>query len=384
MPVTNSDIASLCWTLPEFSSKEDISTFIKSVDNLLTFLGTQELTEPQLFILNTHIVSRIKGDPRNFLNYSNKTVWTEIRPALLSKYGDRRSEDILVTQLSTTVQKHNESYDQYHQRISTNLNDLLQHVTLNDNAATVNFKTPYFKNIALKTFCSGINEPYNEYLSHFEIKSIEEALQKCIAYDNHKNQQQYMSFLKSQQNRTPLAKQRPPNQNQLSHNNNRYTSLQPTQPNFVRSPHNAPFRNPEPNFNFASQPNFNNFHPQQNFNSREDNYQRNFPRNAPQENNYPRNVQHRLNKYRNPRNQQNYAPPMSGVQTISTKNHQPMTVTTNGHHFNIASNQIDTSEINIENYDSENYDTEQATEEYVDTNYQDFPLVPPKEQPPPV
>lgn len=130
MSLQNNDISSLCATLPEFNTGDNLSTFIKSVDNLITFLRTQNLTQPQEFILNANIISRIKGEPRDFLNYSNLTLWTDVRPSLLAKYGDRRSEDILSTQLSTTVQYDNETYDQYHQRISNNLNDLLQHIVL--------------------------------------------------------------------------------------------------------------------------------------------------------------------------------------------------------------------------------------------------------------
>uniref|UniRef100_A0A6P7H3B2 Uncharacterized protein LOC114346475 n=1 Tax=Diabrotica virgifera virgifera TaxID=50390 RepID=A0A6P7H3B2_DIAVI len=201
MPITNADISSLCATLPEFTAGQNLSTFIKSVDNLLIFLQQQNTTAPQEFIINAYILSRIKGEPRDYLNYSNKTNWTDVRPALLTKYGDRRSEEILVTQLTTTVQKASESYDDYHHRIIDNLKDLLQHISLHNTPENLNFKTPYFRKLALKTFCTGLNNPYCEHLSHFQLDSLDEALQKCIALDNHKNQVSYMNFLKSQQKR---------------------------------------------------------------------------------------------------------------------------------------------------------------------------------------
>lgn len=367
MPMNNSDISSICATLPEFSTGDNLSTFIKSADNLIAFLATQEITPAQEFILNANIISRIKGEPRGFLNYSNKTIWTDVRPALLAKYGDRRSEDILVTQLSTTVQKFNETYDQYHQRVSNNLNDLLQHVTLNNNVETVAFKTPYFKNMALKTFCSGINEPYCEYLSHFQITSLEEALQKCIAYDNHKNQQQYMNFLKTQQNKGPTSSRH--NSYQSRHNNR--------SSKFSTQPHN----NPQCNFNsYNTFPrNNNNSQPtnsspcprndsQQNFNSPRNSFQNHSQRNIFQCPNYNNNTQNfnRFPLLRNTHNQQNTSSPMSGVQTIHERN-QPMSVSTRRtHNFNI------------------NFSNDDEIENYNENNFQDFYENLPEEQPPPV
>lgn len=369
MPMKNSDISSLCGTLPEFSTGDNLSTFIKSVVNLLTFLATQELTAPQEFILNANIVSRIKGEPRDFLNYSNKTTWQDVRPALLAKYGDRRSEDILVTQFSTTVQKHNETYDEYHQRVLNNLNDLLQHITLNNNTATINFKTPYFKGIALKTFCSGINEPYCEYLSHFQINSLEEALQKCITYDNHKNQQQYMNFLKSQQNKKPSSfKQSPNNPNQTNFNPARITPNVFSRNNHLQPNSTAPQRN-------NSQPNFN------------------VPRNNPQisgmspsrnnflPNNLTNNTQHfnRSPLVRNSQNQPNISTPMSGIQTITNKT-QPMSVSTRRtHNFNIGTATDENPEIATNNFE---YNEE--TENFQEENFQDFQDNPLEEQPPPL
>lgn len=350
--VSNSDIASLCATLPIFSKEDDnISTFIKSVDNLIAFLIEQNLTAPQQFILNANIVSRIKGEPRNFLNYSNKTVWADIRPALLSKYGDRRSEDILVTQLSTTVQKFNETYDQYHQRVSNNLNDLLQHITLNDNEPTVNFKTPYFKNIALKTFCTGVNEPYCEYLSHFQTSSLEEALQKCIAYDNHKNQQQYMNFLKGQQNKKHFSPTKRPNN--------------PAPPSNVRP--NYSRNHPQQNFNSQ---------PQSNFNSFRNTPSNNTPRNSFQSNNFRNNYSQRFNRsplLRNNTNAQNNSnhTPMSGVQTINSRNEPMSTSTRRTHHFNLHATTEEEPEFILNDYENH---------EKIDG--QDFQIGPTNEPPP--
>ncbi|XP_050512852.1 GATA zinc finger domain-containing protein 15-like [Diabrotica virgifera virgifera] len=396
MPFLNADITSLCATLPEFSTGDNLSTFLKSVDNLITFLVGQQLTASQEFILNSNIIARIKGEPRDFLNYSNKTAWAEVRPALLAKYGDRRSEDILVTQLSTTVQKNHESYDQYHQRITKNLNDLLQHTTLNDNVETANFKTPYFKNIALKTFCTGINEPYAEYLSHFTITSLEQALQKCIVYDNHKSQQKYMNYLKTQQNNKPFSpKQKPANTNQTFFNNNPNPTRNVFQPNSNSYPR-------QPNFNsFQRQPNFNS-NPRQNFSQTNSNLaSRN---NAHQSTNFatrpntnatpnsnfnsfrnnPQNNNNFNRQIRNPQPEKYHATPMTEVQTLATRN-EPMDLDASTirrtHNFNINANSDENFEYAPEYFEVTDDDYPQ---ELVEETSQDFLEDPTDEDPPPI
>lgn len=243
MPLSNTDINNLCNTLPEFKPEDNLSTFIKSVDNLILFFNQQTVDATQIYIINTHIISKVKNEARDFLNLHNKTTWDEVKPLLLQKYGDRRTEEILLTQLNTTVQKRSESYDDYYNRITVALNDLLQHVSLHENnAQAVEFKASFFRKQALRTFCTGINNPYCDHLSHFELNSLDEALQKCIALDNHKQQQQYMSYLKSttypRDYQKPQSSRPPPNNNQRNsqpqnQNQNRTYNPRPQPPNNV-------------------------------------------------------------------------------------------------------------------------------------------------------
>ncbi|XP_050516265.1 putative uncharacterized protein DDB_G0279653 [Diabrotica virgifera virgifera] len=369
MPITNADISSLCVTLPEFTAGQNLSTFIKSVDNLLIFLQQQNTTAPQEFIINAHILSRIKGEPRDYLNYSNKTNWTDVRPALLTKYGDRRSEEILVTQLTTTVQKASESYDDYHHRIIDNLNDLLQHISLHNTPENLNFKTPYFRKLALKTFCTGLNNPYCEHLSHFQLDSLDEALQKCIALDNHKNQVSYMNFLKSQQktekpktnNSFPTAFKS--NFNARAPNNFSNNQFRPYAQNISN------FSNQRNQF-IPQNPNFHNNNSRPAFTSNNSN-------------NYRNNFANNRTPYRSPmlRHQQINTPtPMSGVQSINTET-RPMTISTQN--FNVETDYYNEPHTQHNNVDEEFTDNSVSDEpsEYVEQNFHDLAL---DEHPPPL
>lgn len=300
MPLSNTDINNLFNTLPEYSPEANLSTFVNSVDNLFLFLQTQNITEVQTYIANCHVLSKVKGEARDFLNLHKKQNWPDVKVALLQKYGDQRTEDILLTQLTTTTQKRNETYNDYFHRITLALNDLLQHVSLHDDPNTAQFKKTFFEQQALRTFCTGLNNPYCDHLSHFNLTSLDEALQKCIAYDNHKQQQQYMSYLKS----TMYPKE--------------YSSNK--KPNFP--PRNNSQNNPNQNFIPKSPPHFQNQRPFGDVN-----------RPLPQRQNPPTNRQvfgTQQNPHRQFPQHSNNPRPMSGVETIRQTNNfpRPMTQTT--------------------------------------------------------
>lgn len=195
MPLSNSDITELCKTLPHFSPGDNLTTFIKSVSDLLEFFESQEPSDIQKYIIGANLKSKLLGEARDLINLQNSSNWPEIKECLLKKYGDRRSEEILLTELSNTLQLKTDSYNDYYHKISKALNDLNLHVSLHEtNDAIIEFKTKFFSNHALRVFVSGIREPYSTHLFHFELENIDEALQKCISLDNHNKQRNYMMY----------------------------------------------------------------------------------------------------------------------------------------------------------------------------------------------
>src|ERR1700712_2758987 len=106
-PVERSEVQLLLQAIPEYHpDHNNLSVFIQEVDNLAEYLQNR-LTPDLVYAVNFSIRSKIKGDARDFITYQNATQWSEIRTALLSKYGDQRSEDLLISALTNCVQECN-------------------------------------------------------------------------------------------------------------------------------------------------------------------------------------------------------------------------------------------------------------------------------------
>jgi hypothetical protein len=256
LPMQNSDVTSLTAMLPEFRPGNNLSTFITAVDNLAIFFDNQ-LSPTQVYMFHMSVLSKIKNGARDYLNFHGKNEWPGIRSALLQKYGDQRNEEILLSDLRKTVQKRNESYRDYYDRIVLAQNDLMQYVQLHELDINIqNFKRDFYQKQALQIFCAGINDPYQEYLMHFDLNSIEDALNKCKIYDNRLQEQNYMRYLKQSQDRA---------QKPISVVNKTYKSAQnhcmpnfPQPYNFINqspSPQTPPIQFPRSNVQPRSFPN---------------------------------------------------------------------------------------------------------------------------------
>lgn len=201
--IQDRDLATLINSLPEYSPGANLSTFVTSVESLLTHLHGKLLPN-QAFVFNTLVLSKIKDGARDFLSFHGKTGWPEIKIALLERYGDQRNETILQANLQTQTQNRNEGYMEFCDRILNALNDLLQHVSLHiSDTKLKSLKIEHYQTIATKTYINGLNNPYFDYLSHFEINTIDEAVRKCRTYDQKQQERQYALFLKN----VPLSKQ---------------------------------------------------------------------------------------------------------------------------------------------------------------------------------
>lgn len=228
MAMQNSDVTSLTGMLPEFRPGDNLSTFLTAVDNLANFLD-KNLNPPQIFMFNLAVLSKIKDGARDYLNFHNKTEWPGIRCALLQKYGDQRNEEILLSELRNTVQRRNETYSEYYDRIILAQNDLMQYVQLHELDENIQiFKRSFYQKQALQIFCAGINDPYHEYLMHFELTSLEDALNKCKVYDNKMQEHNYMRFLKQVQNK-------PNNNRQLPNRPQTRLPINNFEPNFTQN-----------------------------------------------------------------------------------------------------------------------------------------------------
>lgn len=198
--VSKNEIQMLIQAIPEYSPGQNLNIFINEVDNLVKHLQNR-LTNDLSYVLNFSIRTKIKGAARDFISHQNASEWPEIRKALLSKYGEQRSEDLLVSALSNCVQKSNESYMDYFSRLLKRYNTLMHNVTLNiTDPQYLGFKQIEYGKLALRTFRLGTLEPYRSHLTHFDLKTVEECLEKCKEFDNTKRQWDYCEFIRRSQN----------------------------------------------------------------------------------------------------------------------------------------------------------------------------------------
>lgn len=73
---------------------------------------------------------KLVGNARDVLITTNCSKWSEIKDALLQRFEDPRSEELLVHDLNTCFQNHNETYEQYFENIKQKLQVILEHVSI--------------------------------------------------------------------------------------------------------------------------------------------------------------------------------------------------------------------------------------------------------------
>lgn len=183
-------------TLPIFEPGGNLSIFIKEVDRLMRF-ADGKLDDGQKYLLGGIIRNKIRGEARNTIAFHGDENWAQMKAALLARYGDQRSEELLVTNLDQCVQNPVETYIEFYHAVVGAYHALLQNITLNVNDAnTLEFKKNLYKEQAVKAFKMGIIQPYKSYLSHFELDTLEKCLVKCQAYDNMKSEWEYKESIR--------------------------------------------------------------------------------------------------------------------------------------------------------------------------------------------
>lgn len=210
--------------LPEYSGgSKNLAYFIKQVESYINLLKKPE--EGCLFnvLLFEQVKSKLIGDARDVLITSNVNKWSELKISLLQRFGDPRSEELLVHDLTTCFQKHSESYEQYFENIKYKLQILLEHVSIrNPNNDIRISKENMYTNQALSTFKAGILEPYCTHLMNLNIMTLEQALYECRKFDNEKAQVSFMNFMRNRSK--PTINKKPFNSNRIpnSNSNNKF------------------------------------------------------------------------------------------------------------------------------------------------------------------
>lgn len=196
IPISDREIQMLLGTIPEFYPGGNLSLFIQKVDKLLCYLGGR-LTPTQTYIVQDTIQLKIKGEAETYIACLNISNWDEMKNALLRKYGDQRSEEILANELRKVTQFRNETYTDFYSKIIIAFNALIEHLLLHTaDPDLFTIKRNNYTSLAMNTFKYGILEPYRSYLKYFNFNTLEEGLQHCHNYDNEILQEEYHEFIR--------------------------------------------------------------------------------------------------------------------------------------------------------------------------------------------
>lgn len=168
--------------------------------------------------------SRVHGAARDTLVISTCATWTDVKNALVNRFGDPRNETLLADDLATCFQNSVESYEQYYERIKAKLQFLLEHVSLREPDVNLrNFKINNYKQRALQTYMAGLLEPYRSHIALKTVNSLEECLLQLRSYDNHQQQVSFLNFMRNKGN--------PQKNVNIPQKNYQQNSLRPTKSN---------------------------------------------------------------------------------------------------------------------------------------------------------
>lgn len=237
--------------------------------------------------------SKLTGAARDTLVISNCTTWSQVKDALINRFGDQRNETLLENDLITCYQLANESYDQYYEKIKCKLQILLEHVNLREVDPNIRiYKNNLYNTRALNTYQAGLLEPYRSFILYKSPVSLEDCLVHLRNYDNHKQQINFLNFVRQKTPNKPSKFQETKNHN-TNFNRNYYQPVLNSQ------------TNTQPVVSTSNQQN---------------------------QNSFPRGPIHYFNRFSNNNSQQQrqqYTPTPMSVSTNNTfrqnRNHQPRT-----------------------------------------------------------
>lgn len=242
---TELNIAKEIIPLYEGGSK-NLSYFIQQCEKFINAYKNSNVGQEQCthnILLFEICCAKLIGAARDTLVISNCTTWSQVKTELLRRFGDQRNETLLENDLITCYQLPSESYDQYYERVRARLQQLLEHVNLNEDDNNIKqYKLNMYKTRALNTFQAGLLEPHRSFVSYKNSNSLEDCLVHLRNYDNHKQQVNFLNFVR---NKTPTK----PHKNNFSdrirhtpHHNHQTHTFTPTFQHSYRpqQPHIAP------------------------------------------------------------------------------------------------------------------------------------------------
>lgn len=155
-----------------------LSEFIRSVE----VISTQFLVpaQPDAYInkfLLSSVRNKLKGNALEVITGYEFNTWAELKTTLINNFGDQRSELNLTIDLAKTRQNSKENPIEFYNRIRTLLATFNSKIALGKEVPAVKeYKLSNVKDLALRTYLSGLNEPFGSLLRCRNPATLEKAI----------------------------------------------------------------------------------------------------------------------------------------------------------------------------------------------------------------
>ncbi|XP_039295006.1 uncharacterized protein LOC120353850 [Nilaparvata lugens] len=181
--------------IPEFSGEPLLlNRFVSICDKVVAKFFVQSNPDDfQNEYLFSTIISRLKGRALELVTSGNTYAWPEVRRVLLDGYLDKRDCFTLNIEMTELKQESSESPFHFHERIQKILNLQLAYF-LTKMAANSTILCEYAKQLALRVFLRGLNEPIGSLMRTKNPSSLSEALSMITNEMQYKNRNSNYNF----------------------------------------------------------------------------------------------------------------------------------------------------------------------------------------------
>lgn len=197
--------------VPEYSGgSKDLCFFLKNAGKFIeNFTFTDTVLNEYFF---QYVLSQIKGEARDLVILNNPPNWNELKKLLLTKYKDPRSEQLLITSLTTCYQLPNQNFEYYANELKLRLQRLKENVQLNNSDEnTIKIKNEMFDEQARCTFIAGLKEPHYNYILHLNPSTLDDCINQCRIFDNLQQHNNYLNFMRNNSHKKNYNLNKPQN-----------------------------------------------------------------------------------------------------------------------------------------------------------------------------
>lgn len=171
--------------LPAFDGNPNaVNSFINRVDQILNLIPNIGSLDYRV-LLHIGIRNKIIGQPSHQLDASGISIdWNETKNFLLLKYGERRDEATLLSDLYKINQDH-QNIDDFFQKILEIKSKLIYQVNNDNHSEEIKTsKKKLYEKCCLSVFLNGLNEEIGINLCLMDPETLDKAYEMCKRVEN--------------------------------------------------------------------------------------------------------------------------------------------------------------------------------------------------------